>query len=78
MKRAKVIHDNLNAGGGSEHLAFTTIELLNEMGFVVVDLATLQKPNLNANLYITFFYENTLILQKSIIFSAIFPVLLYT
>lgn len=45
MKRAKVIHDNLNAGGGSERLAFTTIELLNEMGFVV-DLATLQKPNL--------------------------------
>jgi glycosyltransferase involved in cell wall biosynthesis len=45
MKRAKVIHDNLNAGGGSERLAFTTIELLNEMGFVI-DLATLQKPNL--------------------------------
>ncbi|HSE99309.1 MAG TPA: hypothetical protein VLA48_00300 [Nitrososphaeraceae archaeon] len=45
MKRAKVVHDNLNAGGGSERLAFATIELLNEMNFVV-DLATLQKPNL--------------------------------
>jgi alpha-1,2-mannosyltransferase len=45
MKRAKVVHDNLNAGGGSERLAFATIELLNEINFVV-DLATLQKPNL--------------------------------
>ena len=45
MKRAKIVHDNLNAGGGSERLAFATIELLNEMNFVV-DLATLQKPNL--------------------------------
>ncbi|HEX5186176.1 MAG TPA: glycosyltransferase [Nitrososphaeraceae archaeon] len=45
MKRAKVIHDNLNAGGGSERLAFATVELLNKMNFVV-DLATLQKPNL--------------------------------
>ena len=45
MKRAKIVHDNLNAGGGSERLAFATIELLNEMDFVV-DLATLQKPNL--------------------------------
>jgi glycosyltransferase involved in cell wall biosynthesis len=32
---AKVIHDNLNAGGGSERLAIATIELLNEMGFIV-------------------------------------------
>ena len=45
MKRAKIIHDNLNAGCGSERLAFATIELLNKMNFVV-DLATLQKPNL--------------------------------
>jgi len=45
MRRAKIVHDNLNAGGGSERLAFATIELLNEMNFVV-DLATLQKPNL--------------------------------
>jgi hypothetical protein len=45
MKRAKVVHDNLNAGGGSERLAFAAIELLNEMNFVI-DLATLQKPNL--------------------------------
>jgi glycosyltransferase involved in cell wall biosynthesis len=32
---AKLIHDNLNAGGGSERLAIATIELLNEMGFIV-------------------------------------------
>ena len=32
IKKAKIIHDNLNAGGGSERLAFATIELLNEMG----------------------------------------------
>jgi len=32
---AKVIHDDLNAGGGSERLALTTIELLIEMGFEV-------------------------------------------
>ena len=44
-KRAKIIHDNLNAGGGSERLAFATIELLKKMNFVV-DMATLQKPNL--------------------------------
>lgn len=45
IKKAKIIHDNLNAGGGSERLAFATIELLNEIGFKV-DLLTLQKPNL--------------------------------
>jgi hypothetical protein len=45
MKRAKIVHDNLNAGGGSERLAFATLELLNKMSFVV-DLTTLQKPNL--------------------------------
>ena len=32
---AKIIHDDLNAEGGSERLAITTIELLNEMGFGV-------------------------------------------
>ncbi|CAN5279173.1 hypothetical protein BH18THE2_BH18THE2_38130 [soil metagenome] len=32
---AKIIHDDLNAGGGSERLAITTLELLNEMGFEV-------------------------------------------
>ncbi|HET7641970.1 MAG TPA: glycosyltransferase [Nitrososphaeraceae archaeon] len=47
MKRAKIVHDNLNAGGGSERLAFATLELLNEMGFAV-DLTTLQNPNLEA------------------------------
>lgn len=45
IKKARIIHDNLNAGGGSERLAFATIELLNEMGFKI-DLLTLQKPNL--------------------------------
>jgi glycosyltransferase involved in cell wall biosynthesis len=44
MRRAKIIHDDLNAGGGSERLAFATIELLNEMKFDL-DLATLHKPN---------------------------------
>ena len=44
IKKARIIHDNLNAGGGSERLAFATIELLNEMGFKI-DLLTLQKPN---------------------------------
>jgi glycosyltransferase involved in cell wall biosynthesis len=32
---AKIVHDNLNAGGGSERLTIATIEALNEMGFVV-------------------------------------------
>ena len=32
---AKIIHDDLNAGGGSERLAITTLQLLNEMGFEV-------------------------------------------
>lgn len=45
MKRAKIIHDNLNAVGGSERLAFSTLELLNELKFKV-DLATLQEPNM--------------------------------
>ena len=45
MKRAKIVNDNINAGGGSERLDFANIELLNEMNFVV-DLATIKKPNL--------------------------------
>jgi len=45
MKKAKIVHDNLNARGGSERVAFATIELLNNHGFKV-DLSTLQKPNL--------------------------------
>jgi hypothetical protein len=39
---AKVIHNNLNAGGGAERLALVTIELLNEMGFTV-DLETSER-----------------------------------
>jgi len=30
---AKVIHDNISAGGGSERLAIVTMALLAEMGF---------------------------------------------
>jgi hypothetical protein len=41
----KVIHDDLNAGGGSERLALTTIELLNEMGFEV-DVQTCKVPDI--------------------------------
>ena len=42
---AKVIHDDLNAGGGSERLAITTLELLNEMGFEV-DIQTCKLPDI--------------------------------
>jgi glycosyltransferase involved in cell wall biosynthesis len=42
---AKVLHDDLNAGGGSERLALTTIELLNEMGFEV-DVQTCKVPDI--------------------------------
>jgi alpha-1,2-mannosyltransferase len=42
---AKVIHDNLNAGGGSERLAIATIELLNGMGFEV-DVQTYHMPRI--------------------------------
>ena len=41
---AKIIHDDLNAGGGSERLAITTLELLNEMGFEV-DVQTCEAPD---------------------------------
>jgi glycosyltransferase involved in cell wall biosynthesis len=43
--RAKVVHDDLNAGGGSERLAIATISLLAEMGFKV-DLASFKKPDI--------------------------------
>ena len=46
MKKAKIVHDNLNACGGSERLAFAIIELLNKHGFKV-DLSTLQKPDMD-------------------------------
>jgi alpha-1,2-mannosyltransferase len=41
---AKVIHDDLNAGGGSEYLAISTIIMLHEIGFEV-DLASFRQPN---------------------------------
>jgi glycosyltransferase involved in cell wall biosynthesis len=46
---AKVVHDNLNAGGGSERLAVATIQALNELGFMVdVETCTpLEIKNLN-------------------------------
>src|ERR671925_719525 len=42
---AKIVHDNLNAGGGSERLTIATIEALNEIGFVV-DVETYQQPRI--------------------------------
>jgi glycosyltransferase involved in cell wall biosynthesis len=42
---AKVIHDNLNAGGGSERLAINIIELLSEMGFDI-DVQTCEAPDI--------------------------------
>ncbi|HLN33658.1 MAG TPA: glycosyltransferase [Nitrososphaeraceae archaeon] len=45
MKRfAKIIHEDLNAGGGSERFTFTLIEALQEMGFII-DLETITYPN---------------------------------
>ena len=41
---AKVVHDDLNGGGGSEYLATVTIAALNEMGFEV-DLASFREPD---------------------------------
>lgn len=43
--RVKVVHDDINAGGGSERLAIATIGLLAEMGFKV-DLASFNKPKI--------------------------------
>jgi hypothetical protein len=40
-----IIHDDLNAGGGSERIAATTIETLGEIGFNV-DLATFRMPDM--------------------------------
>lgn len=42
---AKVVHGDINAGGGSERLAVATIDLLNEMGFKV-DIASFKKPDI--------------------------------
>jgi alpha-1,2-mannosyltransferase len=44
-KEILIIHDDLNAGGGSERLAATTIETLTEIGFNV-DLATFTMPDM--------------------------------
>ena len=43
--RAKVVHDDINAGGGSERLAIVTLDLLGKMGFKI-DLATFNEPNM--------------------------------
>ena len=42
MKRVKLIHEDLNAGGGAERLAAESLQALNEMD-LSVDLVTL--PN---------------------------------
>ena len=46
MKRIKLIHEDLNAGGGAEHLAASSLEALNELDFSV-DLVTFTKPKWN-------------------------------
>ena len=46
MKRVKLIHENLNAGGGAERLAAASLEALNELD-LSVDLVTFTKPNWN-------------------------------
>ena len=46
MKRIKLIHEDLNAGGGAERLAADSLEALNELA-VSVDLVTFSKPNWN-------------------------------
>ncbi len=42
----KIIHEDLNAGGGSERLTITMMEALNEMGFNI-DLETISTPDWN-------------------------------
>jgi len=44
MKRVKLIHEDLNAGGGAERLAAASLETLNELD-LSVDLVTFTKPN---------------------------------
>ncbi len=46
MKRIKLIHEDLNAGGGAERLAAASLEALSELD-VSVDLVTFTKPNWN-------------------------------
>ena len=45
-KSVKIIHEDLNAGGGSERLTITMMEALNEMGFNI-DLETITIPDWN-------------------------------
>jgi glycosyltransferase involved in cell wall biosynthesis len=45
-KYVKIIHEDLNAGGGSERLTITMMEALNEMGFNI-DLETITVPDWN-------------------------------
>jgi glycosyltransferase involved in cell wall biosynthesis len=42
--RAKIVHDDINSGGGSERLAVVTMDLLGEMGFKI-DLASFNMPD---------------------------------
>lgn len=44
MKRIKLIHEDLNAGGGAERLAAASLEAMNELDHSV-DLVTFTKPN---------------------------------
>lgn len=46
MKRIKLIHEDLNAGGGAERLAAASLEALSELD-LSVDLFTFTKPNWN-------------------------------
>ncbi len=42
----KIIHEDLNAGGGSERLTITMMQALNELGFNI-DLETITNPDWN-------------------------------
>lgn len=44
MKRIKLIHEDLNAGGGAERLTAASLEAMNELD-LSVDLVTFTKPN---------------------------------
>jgi glycosyltransferase involved in cell wall biosynthesis len=46
LKRIKLIHEDLNAGGGAERLAAASLEALNELD-LSVDLVTFTKPKWN-------------------------------
>jgi glycosyltransferase involved in cell wall biosynthesis len=46
MKRIKLIHEDLNAGGGAERLTAASLEAFKELDFSV-DLVTFTKPNWN-------------------------------